>query len=318
MHSDLRVLLVEQDDVDADRLVDLLRAAAPGACGVERAHDVDDAVRLLRGGAYDAVLVDPAAEGAADRIAAVRRAVQAVRAAPVLVLQHRERPVDLTVEDVGEVAVVDADDLDARVLGVQLVAAVERARLGAALEDAYARQRALAGVVGARDPLTGLWSAPVLLERVGDLVADAVRYHRPLSVCVVDLDGFGRLNAERGPAVADAVLVHLVGVVQQQLRAGDLLGRWGPDELLLALVGTPADNVRVLIERLQAAMRVFPFALGEGRRLHVSACFGIAGLEGLQTPEELVAAAEGALDRARLRGRGSVGMAASLVAPAAV
>lgn len=304
MTQQMHVLLLEPDPVGAAafRTIAVDRSAEP--CLLETAFTVADALEALSQSHYDAVVVDAAVD--ADRSsAAVDGVRRAAREAAVLILRaHADDAVPLEPADVGVQSTLDLASLDERTLPLTLRMAIERHRLTMALQESQRQARELARAKSLRDPLTGLVMGERLLEDADTFLADAVRFGRPLTVAVADVDDFARINAARGPAVADAILVHIAQVLQQQLRASDMVGRLGGDEFLMIMPGTGPDPALIAVRRIQERLQRNPCTTGDGRRIHASISVGIAGLRGLMAIDELVLQADQAMEAARRCGRG--------------
>jgi diguanylate cyclase (GGDEF)-like protein len=157
-----------------------------------------------------------------------------------------------------------------------------------------------------RDGLTGAFNKRYLLERLATELAFAQRHRTPLSLILLDVDHFKRVNDTFGHPAGDDVLVQLVRVANATVRREDVLARYGGEEFAILCRSVDAGNASVLAERLRqriAAMTVEH----EGERIPVTISLGVAGLPDVDpTVEKLVAAADGALYEAKQRGRNRV------------
>lgn len=114
------------------------------------------------------------------------------------------------------------------------------------------------------DPLTGL------LNRAGFLVAAnrehaiAQRTGNPLTVAVLDLDGFKQINDLQGHAVGDRVLADLGRSWGERLRAGDILARHGGDEFVLLLPATTPEGAVAVLDRLRDERLPVTWSVGIG------------------------------------------------------
>jgi diguanylate cyclase (GGDEF)-like protein len=151
------------------------------------------------------------------------------------------------------------------------------------------------------DPLTGLPNRLLLLDRLGQALADSVRRGSGVAVAFLDLDHFKRINDSLGHAVGDQLLVQVAARLSGVLRASDTLSRFSGDEFVVLWPGLDStDQARGLGERLTEALGE-PFDL-DGVSVSVAASVGIAVGEATQTVEEIVAAADAAMYDAKRRG----------------
>jgi diguanylate cyclase (GGDEF)-like protein len=209
----------------------------------------------------------------------------------------------------------------AQVLANQAGVALENARL-------YRRVREQA----IRDGLTGLYNHRHFQERLREECARALRYELPLSLLMIDIDDFKGFNDEFGHQLGDEVLREVGAILSSGVRRGvDLPARYGGEEFAVILPHTSTVGAAVLGGRLRqgvAATDVPPrgadaaevgerlrrgiagssFAGGDGRhQAHVSVSIGVAMSDaGRRGAEELVAAADRALYRAKRTGKDRV------------
>ncbi len=160
------------------------------------------------------------------------------------------------------------------------------------------------------DALTGLVNRRAFDDALGTTL------HRPnaagTALVLIDVDAFKTVNDEHGHPVGDALLVHLAGVLRDQIRAEDaVVSRLGGDELAVLLPDCPADVATRRAEDLVTAVRATPLVLPDGRLLSVSISVGVAHVGALTDDlETLYHAADAALYDAKRAGRGRVAVAA--------
>lgn len=104
-----------------------------------------------------------------------------------------------------------------------------------------------------RDPVTGLLNRRAWLHEADRAVADAARRGGPLTVVLIDLDQFKAVNDQRGHHAGDQLLRELAAAWQSELRAADVLGRYGGDEFAVLLTGTAQPDAPHMLDRLTAA-----------------------------------------------------------------
>ncbi len=160
-----------------------------------------------------------------------------------------------------------------------------------------------------RDPLTGLGNRASTLMDLQNRFELSRRHERPLSVVMVDLDHFKRINDQFGHGAGDATLQQFGELVRQQLRSSDLAGRIGGEEFLLVLPETELAGAALLAQRLREAVASTPVPLPDGP-LTVTASFGVAE----RSPRDreagdLMGRADASLYRAKHLGRNRIELA---------
>jgi diguanylate cyclase (GGDEF)-like protein len=155
------------------------------------------------------------------------------------------------------------------------------------------------------DPLTELHNRRYLLELLSREISRAARYERPLSVVVMDLDHFKKVNDTFGHVAGDHVLRSVARLVSEKLREEELATRYGGEEFVFVLPETSEEQARVFAERLRTLLEGREFVF-EDKPMRTTASFGVVTLTGACTPETLIKAADEQLYRAKERGRNRV------------
>jgi diguanylate cyclase (GGDEF)-like protein len=128
-----------------------------------------------------------------------------------------------------------------------------------------------------------------------------------LSVILVDLDHFKRLNDSQGHAAGDAVLRHVAQLLAGNVRSVDIAGRYGGEEFLILLPETDVDAAAALAEKLRRIVGSGEVAIGDGERIRITLSAGVAGgLGPVLQLDELVRDADAALYSAKALGRNQV------------
>jgi diguanylate cyclase (GGDEF)-like protein len=177
------------------------------------------------------------------------------------------------------------------------------ARLGRAI-DRLSVALAVTTDAATTDRLTGVSNRQSLLASLFVEVERANRYARPLSVAFVDIDHFKAVNDSYGHASGDLVLHGVAQTIQANLRASDLVGRYGGEEFMLILTETDVEEGAILTEKLRRLVARQKFAIESGQELTVTISIGIAGATGgsLRT-DILVRDADAAMYSAKSLGR---------------
>lgn len=181
---------------------------------------------------------------------------------PILFLTAHDSP-----DAVEQVFAAGADDYIRKpVVGPELIA-----RISGRLERVH-----LYRTMAETDPLTGLANRRRLVEAMDRLTRMADRYDKPLSVGVIDLDGFKSVNDRHGHGAGDAVLVALARLLGTAFRGEDVVARWGGEEFFVGLYDAPrdqaADRLRDLLKEFQGT----EFEGAEGSSFGASFSAGVA------------------------------------------
>jgi diguanylate cyclase (GGDEF)-like protein len=157
-----------------------------------------------------------------------------------------------------------------------------------------------------KDPLTGLANRGKALAEFQNRFGLSLRYDRPLSVVMCDLDHFKRINDTYGHGAGDFVLQGFGERVRANLREADLAGRIGGEEFLVVLPETDLGGGRQFAERLRKAVAAQAVKLPTGP-LEVTCSMGVAERLGSDMePGQLLARADAALYLAKTGGRNRV------------
>ncbi len=176
------------------------------------------------------------------------------------------------------------------------------------VESEYQRKLAQCAL---HEPLTGLYNRRHFMERLRSELAASQRHGRPLSLLLVDADHFKLVNDEYGHLAGDEALKMIAYVLQGAIRKEDVLARFGGEEFVVLSRETGLTGGRALAERIRKAVERSRCSF-QGEELAVTVSIGVtvsAGLSQLEpgrTEQQLLAAADRALYRAKQNGRNSV------------
>ena len=149
------------------------------------------------------------------------------------------------------------------------------------------------------DVLTGLPNRRVLDERVEFEYRFAIRHKTHLSVVLLDLDNFKKINDQLGHSEGDRVLQQAGGVLRDKMRATDLSARYGGEEFVVLLPGADTDGAMLFAERVRGALRDL-----KGLNGPVTASFGIASMDATTNGgKRLIQRADEAMYEAKRNGK---------------
>jgi two-component system cell cycle response regulator len=199
------------------------------------------------------------------------------------------------------------------VIPAELVARVRAAARTKTLQEELVGQYRRLETLLHEDPLTGLFNRRYVLTRLAGLISGARRHGRPLSVAMIDIDHFKRINDAHGHEAGDAALVATTIALRDRLRAEDELGRLGGEEFLALLPDASAEAAGVVAESLRASVESVRTRM-EGLDLAVTVSIGWATWDGEEDADALVKRADKALFVAKRSGRNAVRGAENLSA----
>jgi len=144
-----------------------------------------------------------------------------------------------------------------------------------------------------RDPLTDLLNRRVMETVLNREFKRAQRYKSPLSLAFIDMDDFKIVNDRFGHECGDALLQYVAGQLVEITRDSDVVARYGGDEFVIILPGTPVQEASKLLQRLQQHFRDKPMHYDE-RAIAASISFGVASMndQNVADPESLLRAAD--------------------------
>jgi diguanylate cyclase (GGDEF)-like protein len=161
------------------------------------------------------------------------------------------------------------------------------------------------------DPLIGIYNRRYLDRRLAEEYQRAHRYRLPLSLLLIDIDHFKRVNDSYGHPVGDRVLRYWGDLILSIVRASDIVARYGGEEILVIAPNTSLATAAALAERLQANIESHELTVsserGQRQVIRITVSIGVAGLSPtVESGEKLLAEADRALYQAKRTGRNRV------------
>jgi len=258
------VCLISRWDEQSGALLPIGTSGRPGH-GLERDMSVDRAARQVL--LSDAPMrIDPSHEEL-EPAEAARLAALGGEAALLLPLSVGGRVLGL-VEFISARAgrhFHDGETAWLRTMANQAAAALENASLVRQLRDA-----------AETDPVTGVYSHRHLQDRIRQETARASRSGSPMSVLMVDLDDFKRVNDEFGHQAGDRVLRAIAGALRAAVRGSDVVARYGGDEFVVLMPDTPAAEANRVARRAGDAVAGLAHPMADGSEVRISCSVGLA------------------------------------------
>ncbi len=187
---------------------------------------------------------------------------------------------------------------------IRVGVAIVKFLAGSEVEAAYHEAIHTLAIV---DALTGLSNRRAFTEFVDREIARSLRHQSPLSLVMVDIDHFKKINDEHGHLAGDAVLRELGRRLKPRIRKEDMVARYGGEEFACVLTGTPRTGALVFAKAVHMLISAMPFPI-EGGSLRVTLSMGLAEMDGTtpSTVDELVARADEKLYAAKRNGRNRI------------
>ncbi len=169
------------------------------------------------------------------------------------------------------------------------------------------RQQKKLELLAQTDALTGLNNHRHFMYQLEREVQRTIRYKSPLSVMILDLDDFKRVNDTYGHLVGDRVLITLAGLIKQHVRSTDITARYGGDEFCVALPNTTGRGARALAMKIREGIMEYEFLSDNETPFHITCSIGLAQFHrDMKNSMVILKFADQALYRAKSGGRNQV------------
>jgi diguanylate cyclase len=198
--------------------------------------------------------------------------------------------------DIGKITQRDESGRPMLVAGI-VFDVTQRKELQLQLEEQNKQLELLANT----DGLTKLLNRRTVFSKLEEEVSRACRYQTALSIGLMDIDHFKRINDSYGHLVGDKVLVEVAATIKQEIRTIDYAGRYGGEEFLVVFPNTAVEDAQVAVERIRERISQLTF----GNELKITLSGGLKAYQG-ETVEEFVNLADRRLYQAKASGRNRI------------
>ncbi len=158
-----------------------------------------------------------------------------------------------------------------------------------------------------RDALTNLYNNRYFHSRLPEEFARAIRHHRNISMILIDLDFFKKINDKYGHQAGDVVLQEVAQIMLSTARKDEIIARVGGEEFCIILIECDEKRALLAAERFLRAIRCLRIKLPTGLAINVTASMGVVSSETTDGSEwHLYAVADAAMYRAKKNGRNQI------------
>jgi two-component system cell cycle response regulator len=288
-----RILLIDDDRLQHRMAEEHFKRFKAARFALDWASTYEEGLARLLSGDYAACLLDYQL-GGKDGLELIREAVAKGCQTPIVFLTaEQSEHIDIQAMNAGALDYLVKGEITPRVLERSL-------RYALKLADTLGELRRLA----TRDQLTGLLNRREFDRILAEECDRAVRFNRPVSLLVVDLDHFKRVNDVHGHPAGDAVLREAARRLAGQVRTVDRATRFGGEEFAIVLMEMDRAQALEVARRMVAMMAATPIEASPGVSLNVTMSVGVAVSPfDAKDPKALVSAADRALYAAKAAGR---------------
>lgn len=155
------------------------------------------------------------------------------------------------------------------------------------------------------DELTSVYNRTTGMSRLMEEMTRSKRTDKPLSIAILDIDNFKKINDKYGHLVGDKVLNHVATHIKNSLRGCDVVARYGGEEFLIILAETDEIHAIAALERVRNQIAQKAIKVGN-ERLYVTVSIGVTEIEPDEDPIASIEKADLALYQAKRNGKNKV------------
>ena len=295
-------LLVVDDSAEDGRLLEENLAQTGHSRRLHFCRSTADAVGILHKTPYDIILTDHRPPYI-DAFYLLRWLTNEHKGTPVVVLtgQGSEKLASEAIKQ-GAYDYLTKEELEGASIAHILETVLERRQLKEEAQQAHEQLKQMA----IQDSLTGVYNRRLFQERLEDEFHRSQRYHRPLSIVLLDVDSLKDINDEGGHLAGDRALQYVAKALNDGLRRVDTVARYGGDEFGIILPETAHKDAVNLAQRMCKKIAGIHLEIDDYETT-LTASIGVASLgPQVQTEEDLIIKADKALYLAKESGRNQV------------
>lgn len=157
------------------------------------------------------------------------------------------------------------------------------------------------------DPLTGVSNRRHFIPTMSNEIIRSQRLKHPVSLIILDIDNFKKINDIHGHSSGDAAICTLAKICRQMARQTDTVVRLGGDEFAILLIEANLDDALTIAERIRAAVEITPFTNFESTKIYFTVSVGVAEQpEGNSSEKWILEQADAAMYQAKIAGKNCI------------
>jgi two-component system, cell cycle response regulator len=299
----VRVLLIEDNDHDAEIVRRMLTKYAAVSYKLERVRSTSEGLERLDGGTFDLLLLDYSLPGE-DGISFLRRLNGTAELPPVIMLTGwGDGRVAAEAMSSGAYDYFPKSSINSQVLAHAIHQALEKYRWA----EEERRLREELERLAITDELTSVYNRRYMVQALERECSRARRYRRDLACLMIDLDDFKLYNDSHGQLVGDTALKQVATTISQCVRQTDIVIRFGGEEFVVIMPEAHPNACMVAAERIREGIAAQALSIGKDNvamTVSIGVCTSRDDHE--TDPDTMLACADRALRRAKQEGKNRV------------
>ena len=299
----VRVLLVEDNDHDAEIVARMLTKYTEVKFQLERVRSTNECLEALGRDRFDLLLLDYSLPGE-DGVTFLRRLNGVTDTPPVIMLTGwGDGRVAAEAMHNGAYDYFPKSSINSDVLAHAIHQALEKYQWG----KEEKRLRTELERLAITDELTAVYNRRYLTQTLDRECSRARRYHRQIACLMIDLDDFKQYNDKLGHLVGDVALKQVAATIGQCVRESDIVVRFGGEEFVVIMPESRADAATLAAERIRSAIASQALTVGEGA-VSITVSIGVCtSQDDHETePDTVLSCADASLRQAKSQGKNRV------------
>lgn len=298
----VRILICDDDPADRKLIRQLLKLVDGFRAELTEVDNGEDLIARLKDQDVDLVLLDVQLPGRSGLEWLLE--IRALDKAPVLMVTgYGDEMIAVEAMKAGACDYLPKGQFSASSLSRSITNALDKWELERTIKQF--RQELV--MKATTDELTSTMNRRSLMDSIKQHFKAARSCAVPLTLVMIDIDHFKKVNDTYGHDVGDEVLVGVCRAIEKAVRPGDLLGRYGGEEFMLVMKGATLKEARQVAEACRDIVQETPMYSRDGHRVRCTISLGVAACTmDIASHEELIKRADKALYQAKKQGRNTV------------